>query len=186
MTSDASILWRRRDRPGHEYARVTRGERGWLLSGVALFAHEGLPCRLDYSVTCDPSWLTTEAEVAGWVGEQRIQVRITADGDGSWKMNGISCPDVRDCLDVDLNFTPSTNLLPIRRLALAVGQRSEVHAAWLRFPDFTLRRLDQIYTRVAERRYRYESADGTFATEIQVDDIGLPVSYGNIWTSERF
>ena len=182
--ADASILWRRLDHPGHEYARVNRGESSWLLSGSALFEHEGLPCRLDYVVTCDLSWSTTQARVAGWIGKKEIEVSIRADSSRSWEINGVSCPELRGCTDVDLNFSPSTNLLPIRRLSLAVGQRSEVHAAWLRFPDFTLQRLEQIYTRLAKQTYRYESAGATFVAEIQVNDAGLPVSYGNIWRSE--
>ena len=42
------------------------------------------------------------------------------------------------CVDLDLNFIPSTTLLPVRRLGLAIGQSAEVQAAWLRFPGFTL------------------------------------------------
>ena len=184
MNADASILWRRLDRPGHEYARVNRADSFWILSGGALFENDGLPCRLDYVVTCDLSWSTTAARVAGWLGKKEIQVSITADSSRSWQINGVSCPEVRGCTDVDLNFSPSTNLLPIRRLSLAVGQKSEVHAAWLRFPDFSLRRLEQIYTRLTNNAYRYESADPTFVAEIQVNDVGLPVSYGNLWSAE--
>ena len=126
--------------------------------------------------------MTTGARVTGWLGRQKVEVNVAVDGGGSWQLNGAPCADVRGCTDVDLNFSPSTNLLPIRRLNLAVGQRSEVHAAWLRFPNFTLERLDQIYTRLADRTYRYESGGG-FVAEIQVNEAGLPVSYGDIWSA---
>ena len=184
MNASGSILWRRLDRPGHEYARIIRDESSRTLSGTALFDHEGVPVKLDYVVTCDLSWSTTAARVWGWLGEREVQVSITAERDRSWNLNGMSCPEVRECTDVDLNFSPSTNLLPIRRLSLAVGQQCEVHAAWLRFPTFTLERLRQIYTRVGELTYRYESAGGAFVAELQVNEIGLPVSYGNIWSAE--
>ncbi|HSP14207.1 MAG TPA: putative glycolipid-binding domain-containing protein [Thermoanaerobaculia bacterium] len=182
--ADTSILWRRIDRPGHEYASLAGDESGWLLAGVALFEHEKVACRLDYSIGCDRSWCTTAARVSGWVGKRNIDITIAADRGRSWTLNGIECPEARGCLDIDLNFSPSTNLLPIRRLALAAGQRSEIRAAWLRFPGFTLEPLDQTYTRVGERTYRYESAGGKFVAEIQVNELGLPMSYGNIWVSE--
>lgn len=38
-----------------------------------------------------------------------------------------------ECVDIDLNFSPSTNLLPIRRFDLSVGASAIVRAAWLRF-----------------------------------------------------
>jgi hypothetical protein len=184
MNLHPSILWRRIDRPGHEYASVNRNQSCWVLSGIAVFEHEGQPCRLDYLVECDSSWFTTGARVTGRVGKRNVEIGITVDGDRSWTLNGVSCADVRGCIDVDLNFSPSTNLLPIRRLHLGIGEQREVEAAWLRFPTFTLERLHQIYARTADRTYRYESADGAFVAELQVDEFGLPVSYGNIWACD--
>ena len=47
-------------------------------------------------------------------------------------------------------------------------------AAWLRFPSFRLEVLEQTYRRLADRRYRYESAGGSFAAELDVDDARIP------------
>jgi hypothetical protein len=44
------------------------------------------------------------------------------------------------CVNIDLNFSPSTNLLPIRRLDLSVGASAIVRAAWLRFPGMNVQR----------------------------------------------
>ena len=113
------MLWSRLDLPGHEYAEV----RGESLAGVALFTHEGQACRLDYEVLCDASWNTTRATVRGAVGQRRIEVVVRAEG-GRWSLNGQPVPAVDGCIDVDLNFSPSTNLLPIRRLGLAIDQEA--------------------------------------------------------------
>lgn len=80
------------------------------------------------------------------------------------------------CIDLDLNFSPSTNLLPIRRLGLAVGQEAAARAAWLRFPSFTLEPLDQRYRRIDAATYRYESAGG-FAADLAVDAAGVVTRY---------
>jgi hypothetical protein len=126
--------------------------RGWVLAGSAVFAHEGQPCRLDYRIVLDADFRTRSAMVRGWLGEKDIDVTIEADA-GRWRLNGVECPQVEGCIDVDLNFSPSTNLLPIRRLDLPIGDEAEVRAAWLRFPDFVLEPLPQVYHRTGERAY---------------------------------
>jgi hypothetical protein len=91
---------------------------------------------------------------------------------------------VAGCIDLDLGFSPSTNLLPIRRLGLAVGQEAEVKAAWLRFPGLPLEPLEQLYRRIDVTTYRYESAGGSFVTELQVNAQGLVTRYPNFWEVE--
>jgi hypothetical protein len=90
-------------------------------------------------------------------------------------------PAVAGCLDVDLAFTPATNILPLRRLGLAVGESREMTAAWVRFPDLSIEPLAQRYTRLDERRVRYESRGGAFTAELEVDELGLVVRYPPLW-----
>jgi uncharacterized protein len=144
----------------------------------------GQPCRLDYVVECDSQWVTQSAVVTGWIGDQAVRASVTHDGAGAWQLNGRSVENVTGCSDIDLNFSPSTNLLPIRRLGLSVGAAAAVRAAWLRFPSFALEPLDQSYRRLASERYRYESGDGQFAADLTVDDMGLVIDYGEIWSRE--
>jgi hypothetical protein len=179
----ACVLWRRNDWPGHEAARVRAREAGWELSGTAVFLHEREACRLDYVVACDVAWRTVTAQVTGWVGGEAVDVGISVDTEGRWWMNEREVPGVAGCVDVDLNFSPSTNLLPIRRLQLAVGQSADVRAAWLRFPSFALEPFEQTYRRLAPSRYRYESASG-FAADLDVDDVGFVTRYGDVWHAE--
>jgi hypothetical protein len=182
--SEATILWRRLDQPGHESARLSRRAYGWQLSGTAVFAHEGQPCRLDYEVVCDAAWRTVSGMVAGWVGSRAVEIAIAVDAAGSWWLNGKECPEVAGCTDLDLNFSPSTNLLPIRRLNLADGAQAEVRAAWLRFPGFTLEPLAQVYRRIDAGTYRYESAGGRFSAELQVNAAGFVTRYASFWQAE--
>jgi hypothetical protein len=121
MVTGASILWRRLDRPGHDACRLLSRESGWHLVGTAVFAHERQPCRLDYSVVCDGGWRTQSARVTGWVGAEAVEIALSADSGRRWRLNGRECPAVGGCIDLDLNFSPSTNLLPIRRLGLGIG-----------------------------------------------------------------
>lgn len=182
--TDQTILWRRLDQPGHESARLSLSEDFWRLAGTAVFLHDRQPCRLDYLIVCDVTWQTQAGRVAGWVGDKTIEIELAVDADGRWWLNDTECPEVAGCIDLDLNFSPSTNLLPIRRLGLAVGQAAEVKAAWLRFPSFKLELLDQTYRRIAETTYRYESAGGAFVRDLPVNAAGFVTDYPDFWTLE--
>lgn len=179
-----SILWRRLDRPGHELARVAPSESGWILSGTALFLHEGAPCQLDYEIGCNDRWGTISGSVIGRVGEEAISIEVAVGPGGVWVSNGVEVPAVRGAVDLDLNFSPSTNLLPIRRLNLPVGQEAAVRAAWLRFPSFVFEPLEQTYRRIDASTYRYASAGGRFTADLTVNDDGLVTFYPGLAESE--
>ena len=179
-----AAIWKRHDLPGHEACRIIQLGSGWQLAGVAVLAYERQPCRFDYLIDCDTHWLTRSAVVSGWVGQQIVDVNVVRDQGGEWRLNGRTVADVAGCTDIDLNFSPSTNLLPIRRLNLTLGAVAAVRAAWLRFPSFALEPLEQSYAQLKPGLYRYESANGRFTAEITVDEFGLVIDYGNIWSRE--
>ena len=130
--TDEVFLWRRLDMPGKESARLTSKDAQWHLEGVAVFEHGTRSCRLAYKVICDAGWKTQSGRVIGRVGESVVDVEVTVDDAGRWRFNGEARPQLAGCVDLDFNFSPSTNMLPIRRLGLAVGQEARVRAAWLR------------------------------------------------------
>jgi len=185
ITLTLSILWRRLDRPGHEAARLVPAGSEWRLRGAAVFLHEGQASRLDYEVVCDRGWHTRSARISGWVESDSIEIEIAVDSSGLWRLNDRGCPEAAGCIDLDLNFSPSTNLLPIRRLDLAIGQEASVRAAWLRFPSFSLEPLDQLYRRLDGSRYRYESAGGEFTADLEVDASGFVTRYPGFAESEN-
>ncbi len=156
------ICWRRIDEPGHDSAALLRVDAAWHLTGTAVFTHGGQPCRLAYLVVCDERWYTSLARVIGWIGQRAVRLEIVADADRRWRLNGVECPAVAGSSDVDFEFSPCTNLLPVRRLGLHVGRAAPVRAAWLRFPSGRLEPLEQVYTRTGATTYRYESAGGRF------------------------
>jgi len=183
-TMKHSILWRRLDLPGHDFARVVLRENRWELSGTAVFAHGQSPCRLDYFVACDTGWRTRSARVCGVVGDREVDLTISVDAEQRWYMNGTESTTVAGCVDIDLGFTPATNLLPIRRLSLGIGKEAEVAASWLPFPSLELELLPQVYRHEGEWTYRYESGGGTFVRVLEVNAVGLVTRYPGLWQAE--
>jgi hypothetical protein len=179
-----SVLWQRLDIPGREVAELVSAPHGWTLSGVALLAHEKRPCRLEYRIDCDGGWQTRAVTIHGHLGAMPAELELTRDAGNAWYRDGTLIPALHGCIDVDLGFSPSTNLLPIRRLGLRIGQRAEVRAAWVRFPELTLEVLEQVYTRTGTASYLYESARGAFRRELAVDADGFVLEYPDFWRVE--
>jgi uncharacterized protein len=103
---------------------------------------------------------------------------------GEWTVDGSPAPHLTGCEDIDLGFSPSTNLLPVRRLELPIGASMAVRAAWVRFPEFTTEVLEQVYTRLGQGRYHYESAGGRFQRDLVVDATGFVLDYPELWIAE--
>lgn len=184
MNEVETILWQRLDVPGHDIASISTNSGGCLVAGVAVFVDADRPCRVDYEIRCGADWTTQRCVLRGLLGANAVHLDIQHTEAGSWSTNGREITAVRGCRDVDLGFSPVTNLFPIRRLALNVGERADVNAAWVRFPELTVELLEQTYTRIAGDRYLYESAGGSFRRELTVDPFGCVVDYPGLWRAE--
>ncbi|MFO7293600.1 MAG: putative glycolipid-binding domain-containing protein [Actinomycetes bacterium] len=151
--------------------------KGWVVAEV-----EGVPLAVAYEVVADGRWVTRRVFVT-LSSEDRTLV-IEHDGDGLWAVDGAERPDLADCRDVDLGISPATNTLPIRRLDLEVGELAHLEAGWVRFPAMTVEPLAQTYERIGPRMYRYTSPG--FQRDIEVDDAGVVVDYGNdLWQAVK-
>ena len=113
---------------------------GWfdLPDGVALrgLVSDGPAGPLQYAVEVDARWRTRRAEVADGTG-RRV---LTTDGAGTWWLGGEPAEHLAGCLDVDVEATPVTNTLPIRR-----NGAGAVMAAWVRVPGPVVEQLEQSY-----------------------------------------
>jgi hypothetical protein len=181
------ILWRRLDVPGHDAATFRQAEDGAELRGMAVFQDGGEPTALRYAVCCDPEWRTTGATVDGWCGARPVEFRVARSQSGVWTLNGVAYPQVAGCADLDLSFTPATNLLPLRRLDLPVGRAAEVRSAWLEWPAEILTPLTQRYSRRSATEYDYEAdlpGAETFVSVLRVDPGGWVLDYAELWQAE--
>jgi uncharacterized protein len=174
-----SWLWRRLDRQGTEHASVRETVDGWELEGILATVLDDLAAAVRYLVRCDRGWRTRQVSVTLWQGGGHRALVLRADGDGNWWEADRPLAGAAGCIDVDLEVSPATNTIPIRRLALAVGASAQIEAAWLRFPSLRVDRSPQRYTRLSPAIYRYES--GTFRADLDVDDEGLVLTYPGIW-----
>ena len=186
LPARSRLRWRRLDAPGSEESSVERVADGWRLAGALEVTEAGVHARLRYLIECDLEWRTRRAHVSGEAAGQPVRLELLADGEGWWHVDGAGMPALLGALDVDLGFTPATNLLPIRRLGLAIGARQAVRTAWMRFPELRVEPLEQSYVREAERTYRYEAlVDGElFRARLDTDEFGRVLRYEGLWEAD--
>jgi uncharacterized protein len=171
----ATVLWQDLRDGGSDRCRLQVGPAGLRLAGTALTPAFGGPLEVRYLVEADQAGLTRLVELE-LDGARRV---LRADGSGGWSLDGRALPEVAGCLDVDLEVTPATNTLPIRRLGLAPGEAAALRVAWMRFPALAVVASEQRYQRLAGDRWRYSSGD--FVAELRVDPDGLVLDYQGGW-----
>lgn len=172
------IHWTSAALSSREDLTVTEADDGWRLAGVVTLPIDDAPGRIVYEVSTDHEWRTRSAKI-------NVQARhpwtasIEVDS-GRWRIDGVIRPDLDGCIDVDLGFTPATNMLPLRRLDLQIESSAAVDAAWLRFPEFCFQRSAQQYTRLDESRWLYSS--GGYQAILETDARFAVVRYGDdVW-----
>lgn len=179
-----SILWRRLDTPGHDACRLEETDTGWRLDGAAVFRHDDVPARLTYRVACDRAWRSHAGWIRGWLGGHSVDFSIARTPEGVWTLNGGVVSGLDSCVDLDLGFTPATNLLQLRRLGLADGQAADAPVAWLDAEAGTLQLLAQRYERRQEATYWYEAPRFNYADVLEVTPIGFIRRYPGLWEME--
>jgi len=180
----SSILWRRLDTPGHDACRLVESHAGWRLDGAAVFLQDDGPARLTYHVVCDLAWRTQHGRVEGWLGGQSVEFRVELTHAGEWTLNGAVLSGLENCVDLDLGFTPATNLLALRRLALAEGKAASATAAWLDVSAGTLKVLAQRYERRSMSTYWYEAPNAHYEALLEVTPTGFVRLYPGLWEAE--
>lgn len=187
MQTVASILWRRLDVPGHDACRLERNASAWQLDGAALFRLEdGRIGQLHYRVRCDLLWHTQWGTVRGWLGDSAVDLSIARDARGHWKLNDEPVPDLSHCIDLDLGFTPATNLLQLRRLGLSKGEGADAPAAWVDIDGGgVLSELMQRYERRSDNEYAYEAKRFDYAATLSVTPDCFVSDYPRLWVAEK-
>ena len=176
------MRWRRLDIPGTDSCELRPLADGWCVEGVAQYGTGPDLARLGYMVEASRDWVTRRARVSGIAGPATIALDIERRSDGTWRINGDSAPELAGLLDVDLGFTPATNLFPLRRLALAPGEVADAAAAWLDDSTWTFARLPQRYERRDALSYWYQSPTTGYEGTLVVNAEGFVQVYPGLWT----
>lgn len=184
MTISASMLWRRFDTPGHEACRLENNGTGWNLLGTAIFRHKAGPANISYSVQCDVHWATLSGQVRGLIGKQQIDYVVTRN-EKLWTLNNVEILGLEHIVDLDLGFTPATNLQQLRRVSIMQDEAVQLPVAWLDVDAGTLTELPQTYQRRSERTFWYSAPSVGYEGLIEVAPNGFIRRYPRLWEAEQ-
>jgi hypothetical protein len=190
MTSEvgwqADVGWTAIQWPGLEHVIVSADESAWRAHGRVIVAEEQL-ASIEYELECDAGFRISGLTISVTQSAGRTSLVLAPGGDGHWDANGQARPDLDGCIDLDINCTPLTNTLPIRRLDWSPGQARDLDIAYVSVPDLVVSRARQRYTLLGRDAgdglgpsvFRYES--GSFRADLPVDRHGLVLDYPGIW-----
>jgi len=150
---------------------------GGVVADSVVIGEEGAAA--SYRIACDPGWRVASARFRR-VGAPRPLLLERGPG-GRWRQDGAERPDLDCAIDIDFAATPFTNTLPIRRLALGIGEAAEIAVAYVDFPSLAVTRRAQRYARLEEGRYGFEHAATGFRATIAVDADGLVTDYPGLF-----
>jgi uncharacterized protein len=176
-----TVLWERLDVPGHDAARLAAVPGGgWNLRGMAVFVHGGAPAWLGYDVALDAGWATVAARIDGWIGGEAYACGVARGADG-WVLDGRPQPGLDHLADLDLGFTPATNLTQLRRVAPEIGAAVALPVAWLEAGASALVELEQHYRRRDRDSYDYAAPGVGYRAVLELDRDGFVRDYPGLW-----
>src|SRR5262245_54236615 len=183
MTILAFAFWRRLDTPGHDVCRLEKHPNGSRLRGTAVFWHKAGPASFNYSVDCDLGWKTVWGKVEGFLGRQETKYIIVRQRD-IWTLNGVAVSGLERLIDLDLGFTPATNLQQLRRVPIAENESAQVPVAWLDIETGMLAELSQSYERRSATTFWYEATSVGYKGLLDVAPNGFIRRYPGLWEAE--
>jgi hypothetical protein len=156
---------------GHLDTTTIRWENeGYTVSGVA--GRE----RVEYVLRLSATWQVRQFILFRDLEEPDLW--LATDGSGRWgEMNGAHRTELDGCYDLDLNCTPFTNTIPIRRLPLLEGNAAELPVVHVDTETLEVHPVVQRYTRLTRDAWRYENLDTGYSVDLEVDEHGLVLDY---------
>lgn len=173
MSLDRSIRWRGLDPVTLEHCHVISTDRDTRIRGTIVTPTYGL----FYRIKLDDSEHIRTTRLERTDG---TVLELFSDGAGNWSDDRADpLPALKGCLDIDIWPTPLTNSLPLWRCQLIPDQPQRFGMAWIDADSMTVKRSEQVYTRLDATHIRFQSAD--FERVLEVDADNLVVTYPGLF-----
>jgi uncharacterized protein len=185
------LLWTGVEEWLAESATVDLGGDGLSAMGAQLGA-EPAPYRVDYRLEA-PQFVTRELELTAAAEGWRRHLLLRHDGSGAWNAEvdddgevpggawDGSLPDLSDALDIDIEYSPLTNTMPILRHGFQREGSGDFSMAFVTMPSLRVEASPQRYEHVRATAegsvVRFISRDGDFTAELELDGEGLLAFY---------
>ncbi|RQO74046.1 hypothetical protein DBR43_01170 [Pedobacter sp. KBW06] len=165
-----------------EYCELLLEKDQTIVSAVIEGTVDGREVDFSYRIHVDTNWRTLEVSVQNRMGRDFKQLVYTSDGAGNWfDAEGLELSNFKGCIEIDIMLSPFTNSLPVKRLGMKLGESQHISVLYFDLLKFEVRRVEQVYTRLAEHRYKYENTENDFKALIEFDGFDLVSSYPGLF-----
>ena len=178
------VIWQAEGGIGEEHLALSDRNGVIVADGFVIAKPGETPMRVRYQVVCDADWVTRGIAVTTEVAHgSPTVIELRCDGKGHWtNSDGSPLHQLDGCIDVDINITPFTNTLPIRRLALERNVTETIHVVYINVETLNIEPRHQQYTRLSDDTVRYEGVPSGFRADLSIDADGLVRNYPGLWT----
>lgn len=183
MTSE--LVWQHLEAPGWEHVRVIDDHPGWtVFDSILVREDQGQVLRGGYTLVVDKQWRTLELRFMLESAPGSMQgIHLLTEGDGRWTdANEQHIPELDGISDVDIQWSPLTNTLPLNRLGMSVGSHHDVRVAYIALPDLALQVVDQHYHLSSESTLEFSAPGSSESYAIAVDPKGYVKTYPELFT----
>jgi hypothetical protein len=134
--------------------------------------------RIEYVLRLAPTWHVRQFLLFRDLDDPDLWLAI--DASHRWgEINGSYRTEFDGCADVELDCTPFTATVPIRRLALDIGDAADLDVIDVDVETLAAIRRPVRYERLADRSYRRTALATGEARQFEVDQFGLVIDEAN-------
>ncbi len=178
MSKNSEVFWRPENGIGLENCNIAEVANGITVDSTVIGSRNSENFRLHYRIVCNRQFHVNEVRMELLGNSENRSLHLISDGSGNWTDgNKFPLPQISGCFEVDISATPFTNTIPILRLQLAPGSIKELQVAYIEVPSLMITKVDQRYTCINERRYKYEGLFRNFEAELPLDENYLVIDY---------
>ena len=171
-----TIIWKGIVNDSLEYLNLIRQGDTFTVESKTIGASKDKIFSVDYYLKINADWTIETFDVTYEVNrtKERIFGKRNAD---VWVINGLKDSNFAHVKFIDISITPFTNSLPIKNLHLGIGQQQQIGVIYIDILASEIKAVQQKYTRLEERVYKYENIPNDFEANISIDGFGLVEFY---------
>jgi len=181
QTHDQPVVWQGLYHRTLEFFTWRHDNNGHTMRSYITGMIDDTPAQVTYAIEVDTEWRTQRVAV-DIQSTTPYSLSLQKQPTGHWHdASAQPIAGLQECTDVDISITPFTNTLAINRLKLMPGESEITNVLYIDLEARQIKAVQQQYTHLGPRHYRYASMDSGFSAEIRLDSQNLVLDYPDIW-----
>lgn len=173
------IVWKGCYDSTTEYTEISQGE-SIIVRGHITGEENTIPYFVSYILHLNLQWQVQSVSL-NTKSTKPLEYYFERKNHCWYDKEGNEIPALKDCIDIDISLTPFTNTLPVRRLNLSAGSTEDIRVLYFKLPEGEFCAMEQRYTNIDGRFYKYENIDGGYAAMLELDEEGMVIFYPGRW-----